>query len=264
MFAMLVMSLVLMSVSPRSKLNGDSRYAVAIADAFERADVMAAAWSVKHIGEMMTVGPTMQDMDASAVAVDAGVTGYDTSKLPRGMTVRVRATLSPAGCTGVGCSVEWLAYTSGGVKFSPGAAAQVLRALGARGAASTPENPTILTSWHARWTVANPEGAVANTIATRGVYAQTSAAQSVRVDGKSELVANWNVGQNANGIAVSKTAQVALGEAGTATAGSACDIANSTALAADGVTTLACAGGAWVLAHAPDVTVPGTTTTVSN
>ena len=262
--AMVLLSLVFMSMSPRSKLNGDSRYSVAVADAFERADVIAAAWAVKHIGEMMTVGPTSQDMDAAAVAVDVGATEFDTSKLPRGMTVRVRATLSPAGCTGAGCSVEWLAYTSGGAKFSPGAAAQVLRALGARGAASTPENPTTLTSWHARWSVANPEGAVANTIATRGVYAQTSAAQSIRTDGTSELVADWNVGQNANGIARTSSGQLALGEAGAATAGGACDMANATALAADGVTTLACVGGVWTKTHAADVIVAGTTTSVNN
>jgi len=262
MVALFIVALVLMALTPNRRLNNDSRYAVAIADAFERADVMAAAWSVKHIGEMMTVGPTIQDMDASAVALDVGVTGYDTSHLPRGMTLRIRATLSPVGCVGVACSVEWLAYSSGGTGYSAGLTAQILRALGARGAASTPESPSILSSWHARWTVANPVGAVANTIATRGAYSQTNVAQSIRVDGTSELVADWNVGQDTTAVAAGIGDKVSLGVAVAAPPGGACAIANATALGADGITPLACVGGVWVVTHAPTKTVVGTTTTV--
>lgn len=259
---MVILAMVLVTLWPGRQLNGSAQSAVATADAYVRMNTLANAWAVKHLGLMMKNGPALTEMDASGLASDLGITGYDTSGLPRGMSLQFRAELQPAGCTGLACSVQWLIYSSGGSGFTPGQASEVVRALGASGASSTPENPSVLASWGARWTTANPLGGVPNVVAMRGAYAQTSVAQSIRVDGTSSLAEDWNVGQDAKLVATSDAAAVSLGAATGATLGATCPIPNAAGLASDGVTPVACIGGVWVITHAPEVDQTGTTTTV--
>lgn len=124
------------------------------------------------MGSMVRTGPTTQELSAANVATAVGAVGYDASILPRGVALNVRFVLTPAGCSGVNCSVEWLTYSTAGHKVSVDWLLSLSAHLGRAAPRPYAKSPSILKSWKGRWTTANPLGAVANTIATRGAYAQ--------------------------------------------------------------------------------------------
>ncbi|MEW4339633.1 prepilin-type N-terminal cleavage/methylation domain-containing protein [Chromobacterium vaccinii] len=243
MIAMMLASAILLILFPRKQTNNLERYAVAYADAFIRADTMANAWAAKNIGKMLTSGPMQIDIDIRSMANQVGVANFDSSALPQGTSLRIKAVISPAGCQGFQCSLNWLIYS--GSPLPANIATMVTRAIGARSAISLPENSGLLNSAGARWSDINPLGNVPNIVAVRGSYAQTAVGQSVRTDGTMPLSSDWDVGQQTVKD-VNKIGTQFLSIQTIATAGTNCSIPYAIALTSSGNdNTVSCINGIW-------------------